>query len=230
MRRTAGIVSSLLLLGAAGAQQMKPGVCIKDRSVDDYVAELRKMETKKGTHNPLPNDICIFAMCAHPPGGPGEPKAKQPPPAPAPPPKPPANDNESSSKRDVPDVPQRLQAPAAYDPIEAAHAVDVGDYYFGEKNYRAALMRYADARENKPGDAAIHIRMGKTLEKLDELERAYVEYDAAAKLELEGKYLAEAKQAMQRLAPELKKKGLDPEALARDNEPEQAPCLRPATD
>ena len=44
--------------------------------------------------------------------------------------------------------------------LKAAHDVDVGDYSFEAKNYGGALLRYKDAAEEKPGDAAIHVRLG----------------------------------------------------------------------
>jgi hypothetical protein len=53
--------------------------------------------------------------------------------------------------------------------LEAAHNADVGDQYFGQKNYNGSLMRYEDALEGKPGDVAIHVRLGRVLEKLGPL-------------------------------------------------------------
>ena len=50
--------------------------------------------------------------------------------------------------------------------LEAAHNVDVGDYAFAEKNYKGALLHYKDAVEEKPGDIAIRVRLGRVFEKL----------------------------------------------------------------
>ena len=236
MRCGALLIFLILLPGGAAAQEQQPvksGVCVKDRSVEDYIVELRKMEKerKKGTHNPLPNSICLFGLCSHPHGGPGEEEKPTQRPLAAPPAEQrehPGSENESSSKQPGVSVPAALEAPPAYDPIDAAHNVDVGDYYYEQKNYRAALLRYEDARQSKPGDAAIHVRMGRALEQLDEPARAYLEYDSAGKLELEGKSASAAKEAMERLRKVLQAKGNDPETLTRNNEPEQAPCLHPA--
>ena len=52
--------------------------------------------------------------------------------------------------------------------LEVAHNVEVGDYAFGEKNYNGALLRYNDAVEEKPGDLAIRVRLGRVLEKLNQ--------------------------------------------------------------
>jgi tetratricopeptide (TPR) repeat protein len=232
------ILLLLPLVSAAVAQEQQPvksGVCVQDKSVDDYIAELRKLEKerKKSTHNPLPNNVCIFGMCSHPPGGPGEDQEAKRPPSPQPEPPAPAqqstNGSESSSKQNDVVVPDKLEAPPTYDPIAAAHNADVGDYYLQQKNYRAALMRYEDARQSKPGDAAIHVRMGRALEKLDEPARAYLEYDSATKLEPAGKSEHEARDAMERLRKMLQSKGNDPDTLSKNNEPEPAPCLHPAS-
>src|SRR5262249_7119294 len=40
-----------------------------------------------------------------------------------------------------------------WDPHRAAKDIEVGDYYFSEKNYRGAELRYRDALEWKAGDA-----------------------------------------------------------------------------
>ena len=83
--------------------------------------------------------------------------------------------------------------------LEAAHNVDVGDYYFELKNHNAALMRYRDALEAKPGDIAIHVRLGRVFEKLNQLPQAIEQYQAAEKLAGPQKWSDEAKSALLRL-------------------------------
>jgi Flp pilus assembly protein TadD len=83
--------------------------------------------------------------------------------------------------------------------LEAAHNVDVGDYSFAEKNYKGALLRYQDAVEEKPGDAAIHMRLARVFEKLDQLAQAIEQYKAAQKLAGPGKWSDEAGAALLRL-------------------------------
>jgi hypothetical protein len=85
--------------------------------------------------------------------------------------------------------------------LSAAHNVDVGDFNFGEENYRGALMRYSDALAEKPGDAAIHVRLGRVFEKLKDLPRAIEHYQAAQKLGAPQKWLDEANSALSRLQP-----------------------------
>ena len=83
--------------------------------------------------------------------------------------------------------------------LEAAQNVDVGDYYFGQKKYNAALLRYNDALEEKPGDPAIHVRSGRILEKLNQLPQAIEQYKAALKLAGPKKWLDEANSSLLRL-------------------------------
>ena len=83
--------------------------------------------------------------------------------------------------------------------LEAAHNVDVGDYSFAEKNYKGALLRYQDAVEENPGDAAIHMRLARVFEKLDQLPNAIEQYKAAQKIAGPGKWSAEAEAALLRL-------------------------------
>jgi len=83
--------------------------------------------------------------------------------------------------------------------LEAAHNVEVGDYSLESKNYKGALMRYKDADEEKPGDAAIHVRLGRALEELGQLPEAMEQYKAALDLAGPQKWLDEAKAAVDRL-------------------------------
>jgi tetratricopeptide (TPR) repeat protein len=83
--------------------------------------------------------------------------------------------------------------------LEAAHNVDVGDQYFGQKNYTGALMRYEDALAEKPGDVAIHVRWGRVLEKLGRLPQAIEAYKAARSLPPIEKWSDEAKSGLVRL-------------------------------
>jgi len=234
--KLSGVLVLVSLVGMAQEPAVKAQLgCYKDKSVDEYIVELNKRQ--KGSRNPLPNDICIFGMCGHTGVGPKEKQPDPPPPSAKPELKrrPENADhgeaNESTSKKETVGVAGTLPAEASsYDPVSAARDVDVGDYYFRQKNYRGALNRYADAAKAKPGDAAIYLRMGRGWEKLNTPERAYLHYDAVLQLEPEGKSAGEAKEAMARLKPVLQKAGVDPAELVAGEHPEKAPCLAaPAT-
>jgi len=83
--------------------------------------------------------------------------------------------------------------------LEAAHNVEVGDYSFESKNYQGTLLRYKDADEEKPGDAAIHVRLGRVLEKLGRLPEAMEQYKEALDAAGPHKWSDEAKAAILRL-------------------------------
>jgi tetratricopeptide (TPR) repeat protein len=83
--------------------------------------------------------------------------------------------------------------------LEAAHNVEVGDYYFREKNYNGSSLRYQDALEEQPGDLAIHVRLGRAFEKLNQIPHAIEQYKAAQKLSGPENWSDEAKSALQRL-------------------------------
>src|SRR5688572_25308352 len=168
-----------------------------EHPVDDYIAEINKEKSKrKGRNtNPLPGDICIFGWCGSTPRK--EPQPRAPESQPVPEAKPGISSSEQTQVPGV--VPTEAACPEfGADPIEAAKNTDVGDFYFAAKNYRAALSRYKEALEQKPGDPAIHLRLGRAHEKLEQREEARKHYQAAAETR-EGFWTAEAKAALGRL-------------------------------
>src|SRR3974390_845625 len=57
-----------------------------------------------------------------------------------------------------------------WDPHKAVKCVEVGDYYFKQQNYRAAISRYQEALEWKPRDAEATYKLGVVLEKTGDLK------------------------------------------------------------
>jgi len=166
--------------------------------VDDIIAEIHKQQSNKKhrNSNPLPNVFCIGGWCrGH--------SSKQKPPTPpesappqsTPPVKNPGADESTSSSR----VPEDKCDDAMEMALKAAHDVEVGDYSIQVKNYGGALMRYKDAAEEKPGDAAILVRLGRVLERLGQLPQAIEQYKAAEELAGPAKWLEEAKAGVSRL-------------------------------
>jgi len=163
--------------------------------VDDIITEIHKEQAKKKhrNSNPLPDVTCIFGWCR-------DASSKRTPPtfpdpASAPPAKSPSgNDSESSSRPPVDKCNEAMELA-----LKAAHNVEVGDYSFAAKNYDGALSRYKDAVEEKPGDAAIHVRLGRVFEKLGQFPQALEQYKAAQELAGPAKWSEEAKAAVVRL-------------------------------
>ncbi|GEM_PF-782320 len=89
-----------------------------------------------------------------------------------------------------------------WDPHRAAKDVEVGDFYFKRKNYRAAEERYREALRYKDNDAIATIRLAACLEKLGILDDARAEYESYLKILPHGPQAAEAQKAIDRLKSE----------------------------
>jgi len=86
-----------------------------------------------------------------------------------------------------------------WDPHKAAKDVEVGDFYFKRKNYRAAEDRYREALLYKNSDAVATFRLAICLEKLDRAAEAREEYEAYLKILPFGPESLAAKKAIERL-------------------------------
>jgi len=87
----------------------------------------------------------------------------------------------------------------SWDPHRAAKSVEVGDFYFKRKNYRAAEDRYREALRYKDNDAVATLRLAVCLEKLGILDDARVEYESYLKILPHGPQAVEAQKAIDRL-------------------------------
>lgn len=181
--------------------QSAPPACPAERPVDDILAEIHKQQSNKKhrNSNPIPDVFCIGGWCrgrSSKPTPPSVPESA--PPESAPQAKPPG-ENESTSSNSSSRAPVDKCDEAMEMALKAAHDVDVGDYSFATNNYGGALMRYKDAAEEKPGDAAIHVRLGRVFEKLRQLPQAIDQYKAAQELAGPAKWSEEAKAGVLRL-------------------------------
>lgn len=86
-----------------------------------------------------------------------------------------------------------------WDPHKAAKSVEVGDFYFNRKNYRAAADRYREALLFKDNDAVATIKLAVSLEKLGIFDDARAEYESYLKILPHGPHSAEAQKAIDRL-------------------------------
>lgn len=196
---------------AAAAQQTPPAATppaapCQDRSVDEYLAEMHKRKRNK---NPLPENACILGWCRQP-GAPGDDPVSHPPRSSAAPSTttPKTQPGESSSQAGSAAA-AGLRGTTLYDPIAGARNVEAGDYYFEQKNYRAALSRFQEALQDKPDDAAILARLGRTCEKLNDPAQAYEHFDAALILAPDGPGAKPAREGLERLRLQLEKAGID---------------------
>lgn len=86
-----------------------------------------------------------------------------------------------------------------WDPHKAAKSVEVGDYYFKRKNYRAAEDRYREALHFKDNDAIATFRLAVCLEKLNRPEDARAEYESYIGILPHGPFAEEAQKSIERL-------------------------------
>lgn len=95
-----------------------------------------------------------------------------------------------------------------WNPHKAMKSVEVGDYYFREKRYTAAISRYREALDYKPRDAEATYKLARCLEKYGALGEALFRYEEYLKILKSGDYTEEAKKGVARL----RAKGIEPEA------------------
>jgi tetratricopeptide (TPR) repeat protein len=86
-----------------------------------------------------------------------------------------------------------------WNPHKAEKDVEVGDFYFKRKNYRAALDRYREALYYKNDDAVATFRLAVCQEKLGDSGEARKGYQAYLKILPHGPFAEEAHHALERL-------------------------------
>ena len=86
-----------------------------------------------------------------------------------------------------------------WNPHKAAKDVEVGDFYYKRKNYRAAEDRYREALFYKDNDAVATFRLAVCLDKMDRPDEARTQYEAYLKILPHGPQSEEAQKAIDRL-------------------------------
>jgi len=87
-----------------------------------------------------------------------------------------------------------------WNPMKAMKDVEVGDYYFKRKNYKAALERYKDALYYKDNDAVASFRLAVCQEKMGDKAEAKKYYGQYLKVLPDGPLAKEAHASLDRLA------------------------------
>lgn len=103
---------------------------------------------------------------------------------------------------DIPDNPEAsdVQEFHPWNPMKARKDIDVGNYYFNRKNYKAALDRYKEALYYKDGDAVASYRLAVCEEKVGDKEEAKKFYAQYLKILPEGPLAKDAQASLVRLA------------------------------
>jgi tetratricopeptide (TPR) repeat protein len=120
---------------------------------------------------------------------------------------PPSNDEKNhplsgAAVSDAQEAASDVQELHPWDPHKAAKDVEVGDYYFKRKNYKAAIERYKHALIYKQDDAIATYRLAESLNKTGNSTEAVTYYRGYLKILPHGPYAADAQKAISRLSPE----------------------------
>ena len=86
-----------------------------------------------------------------------------------------------------------------WNPMKALKDIEVGDFYFRRKNFRAALERYKEALYYKDNAAAASFRLAECQEKLGDKTEARKYYEQYLKILPEGPFAKDAHAALDRL-------------------------------
>jgi tetratricopeptide (TPR) repeat protein len=107
----------------------------------------------------------------------------------------------ADSEADANDKPENsdVQDFRPWNPMKAMKDVEVGDFYFKRKNYRAALERYKEALYYKDNDAMASLRLAQCQEKLGNKSEAKKYYEQYLKILPEGEFSKEARVSLDRL-------------------------------
>ena len=100
---------------------------------------------------------------------------------------------------DAEDAASDVQEMHPWDPHKAAKDVEVGDFYYKRKNYRAALERYKEALVYKPNDAIANFRLAECSEKTGNPSQAIAHYREYLKILPHGPSSQDAQKALERL-------------------------------
>lgn len=87
-----------------------------------------------------------------------------------------------------------------WNPLKAKKDVEVGDFYFKRKNYKAALERYKEALYYKDSDAIANFRVAECQEKLGDKDEAKKYYAQYLKILPGGPLAKDAQASLDRLA------------------------------
>jgi tetratricopeptide (TPR) repeat protein len=103
------------------------------------------------------------------------------------------------------DIPENIDVSGVqefhpWNPMKALKNIEVGDYYFKRKNYKAALDRYKEALYYKDNDAIASFRLAVCQEKIGDKAEAKKYYAQYLKILPEGPFAKDAHASLDRLA------------------------------
>ncbi len=87
-----------------------------------------------------------------------------------------------------------------WNPLKASRDVEVGDYYFKRKNYKAALDRYKEALYYKDNDAIATYRLAVCQEKMGNKAEARKDFEQYLKILPAGPLAKDARASLEKLS------------------------------
>ena len=88
-----------------------------------------------------------------------------------------------------------------FNPLQANKELQIGNYYFKKKNYRAAAKRFSEATKWNPSFAEAFLRLGESEDKLKDAAAARQAYSTYLELAPEAKNAAEIKKRLSKVKP-----------------------------
>lgn len=86
-----------------------------------------------------------------------------------------------------------------YNPMKALKDIEVGDYYYKQENYKAAISRYREALEVKPRDAEATYKLAQVLDKTKDYAGAKENYEEYLKMLPNGPYAKKSREALKKI-------------------------------
>lgn len=87
----------------------------------------------------------------------------------------------------------------AFNPLQAEKELNIGNFYWKKKSYRAAALRYEEATKWNPGYAEAWLKLGEAHEKLKQSAEARAAYEQFLTLAVEDKRAGEVKKRVAKL-------------------------------
>lgn len=87
-----------------------------------------------------------------------------------------------------------------YNPMKALKDVEVGDFYYKQENYVAAISRYREALEYKPHDGEATFKLAQVLDKTKDYAGAKENYQEYLKMLPNGPYAKKAREALKKIS------------------------------
>lgn len=98
-----------------------------------------------------------------------------------------------------PDEEEAAEPEYTFNPIQAQKELQVGDFYFKKKSYRAAAGRYERASKWQPDLAEAYYKIGVSREKLEQADQAVAAFQKYLELSPSGRKAEEVKKKIAQL-------------------------------